>query len=161
MEANAHTLVCEQATLRNPLNALEHHDKQLNYLLTCAVIDLTTNFGHDNLNHSAEHVLLVFNTLAVAYRVGDCLLEQVANRQKHLENSFMGIRAAVLGQSNQSLVTSQNQVILGALAVCSFRVRDQSVCKRHKMRCQWVRHLHWVNWAQAFGQLLNRSTGLN
>ncbi len=80
----ADSLVCKQTALGHLLDALKHHNKELNYFFSSFVVDLTAYFSHDNLDHAAQHVLLVFNTFAVSYWIRNCLLEHVANRQQHL-----------------------------------------------------------------------------
>lgn len=96
LQAYTDTLVCKQTAFCYFLNALEHHDEKLDDLFSGDIVHFAADLGHDDLDHPTQHVLLVFDAFAITNRVRDCLLEHVADWQKHLEQSLMRAQAAVL-----------------------------------------------------------------
>ena len=122
---------------------------------------MRANFGHDYLDHPAKHVLCVLDAFVVAYRIGDGLLEHVADRKEHLEQLLVRVGAAVLGYCNEALIACEYKIVLGAIAVHSLRVFDQSSSESCKVGSQLVAGDAVVLWLQALGQLLDGSARLD
>jgi hypothetical protein len=73
-------------------------DEQLDDVVSGLDVDLTANLRHDYLNHSTEHVLLIFYALAISLGTDNGLFQHVANWKQHLRDLLMRLSARMLDQ---------------------------------------------------------------
>lgn len=61
----ANPLISKKSALCDLLDALKHHDEKLNNFLANGGVNLVAYFSHNDLDHTAQHVLLVLDAFAI------------------------------------------------------------------------------------------------